>query len=130
MGAGTTEQALASIGDEGLFERLATAILRNASPLYESLAHTGVNAAGKTIKSPLDGICFVYGSDPRHLIAVHHTTTARDGLEGKWLHDRARRLLEARRFERSVANRSPAVGGAHRQSPLGIFYRGLLEQRR
>ena len=87
MSAGTTEQALASIRDEGLFERLATAILRKSSPLYESLTHTGVNLAGKTIKAPLDGICFVSGAKPRHLIAVHHTTTAREGLEAKWLHD-------------------------------------------
>ncbi len=70
-----------------LFERLATAILRKSSSLYDSLAHTGVNAAGSTVKAPLDGICFVGGSSPRHLIAVHHTTAARDGLESKWLHD-------------------------------------------
>jgi hypothetical protein len=87
MNAQTTEQALASITDEGLFERLATAILRKSSALYDSLVHTGINVAGKTVKAPLDGICFVTGSKPRHLIAVHHTITAREGLEKKWLHD-------------------------------------------
>lgn len=83
----TTLQALAAITDEGLFERLATAILRDANPTYRPLVHTGVNVAGKTVKSPLDGICFVPNSDPPHLIAVHHTITARDDLEKKWLHD-------------------------------------------
>jgi hypothetical protein len=64
MSAANTEQALAAITDEGLFERLATAILREANPNYYSLAHPGVNVAGKTVKSPLDGICFVKGADP------------------------------------------------------------------
>jgi hypothetical protein len=82
-----TVQALAAITDEGLFERLAMAILREANSTYRSLVHPGVNIAGKTVKSPLDGICFVQGADPPHMIAVHHTITARDDLEKKWLHD-------------------------------------------
>jgi hypothetical protein len=87
MSAEKTSQALAAITDEGLFELLATAILREANPSYRSLVHPGVNVVGKTVKSPLDGICFVQGADPPHMIAVHHTTTARDDLEKKWLHD-------------------------------------------
>ncbi len=82
-----TAKALAAITDAGLFERLATAILREANPTYRSLIHTGVNIEGKTVKSPLDGICFVQGADPPHMIAVHHTSTSRDDLEKKWLHD-------------------------------------------
>lgn len=82
-----TPEALAAITDEGLFERLATAILREADPTYGSLAHPGVNVAGKTVKSPLDGICFVRGADPPHMIAVHHTITTRNDLAKKWLHD-------------------------------------------
>lgn len=87
MSADKTAQALAAITDEGLFERLATAILREANPIYRPLAHPGVNVAGKTVKSPLDGICFVQGLRSPHMIAVHHTITARDDLEKKWLHD-------------------------------------------
>lgn len=64
-----------------------TAILREADPTYRSLTHTGVNSMGKTVKSPIDGICFVKGADPPHMIAVHHTITARNDLEKKWLHD-------------------------------------------
>lgn len=87
MNTSKTDQVLAAFTDEGLFERLATAILREADPRYRSLAHPGVNAAGKTVKSPLDGICYVPGADPPHMIAVHHTITKRDDLEKKWLHD-------------------------------------------
>src|SRR5690349_2608062 len=87
MSAEKTAQALAAITDEGLFELLATAILRGANSTYGSLVHTGVNVEGKTVKSPLDGICFVQGAVPPHMNAVHHTITARGKLENKWLHD-------------------------------------------
>lgn len=87
MNTTRTIQALASITDEGLFEHLATTILREASPLYESLVQTGVNSKGKTVKAPLDGICFVPGVRRPHLIAVHHTTAARNDLKRKWLYD-------------------------------------------
>lgn len=87
MNANRTIQALAFITDEGLFERLATTILREADPLYKPLIQTGVNVGGRTVRAPLDGICFVPGAEPPHLIAVHHTTTARNNLKRKWLHD-------------------------------------------
>ena len=87
MDVNRTIQALASITDEGLFERLATTILREADPLYASLVQTGVNKDGRTVKAPSDGICFVTGANPPHLIAVHHTITARNNLKRKWLHD-------------------------------------------
>jgi len=87
MSAQTTAQALAAITDEGLFERLATAILREAEPIYRSLAHPGVNVAGKTVKAPFDAISFVQGADPPHMIVVHHTITSGGDLGKKWLHD-------------------------------------------
>ena len=87
MDVNATISALSSITDQGLFERLAMTILRVADPLYQSLVHTGVNAEGKTIAEPLDGICFVPGANPPQLIAVHHTTSARRNLNTKWLHD-------------------------------------------
>jgi hypothetical protein len=83
----TTAAALSKITDSGLFERLATDILREAEPNCRYLAHTGVNVAGKTIKAPVDCICFVPEEDPLHLIVVHHTIGAKDGLHKKWLHD-------------------------------------------
>jgi hypothetical protein len=77
-----TNQALSEMTD-------AMAVLQIAEPLCATLSHPGVNADGKTRKAPLDGIGFVRGADPPHLVAVHHTTTAADGLENKWLHDPA-----------------------------------------
>lgn len=84
-----TSEALAAITDEGLFESLATAVLRRANPIYGSLVHTGVNKSGKTVKAPLDGLCFVQGAAPPHMIAFHHTITARKDLSKKWLLDPA-----------------------------------------
>lgn len=82
-----TAKALSAITDTGLFENLATTVLRYANPLYADLAHTGINAEGKTRKAPVDGVTFVKGASPRHMIAVHHTTSADRGLEKKWLFD-------------------------------------------
>lgn len=79
--------ALAAITDEGLFERIATAVLRLV-PDCEGIAHTGINADGKTRKSPVDGLRFI-GEGGSKLIIVHHTITASDGLERKWLLDPA-----------------------------------------
>ncbi|MDP1923696.1 MAG: hypothetical protein Q8N06_10430 [Hydrogenophaga sp.] len=84
-----TTQALAKMTDDGLFERIATAVLRVADPLCVGISHPGVNAAGKTRKSPIDGVGFVRDAEPPHMVAVHHTTTAANGLKMKWLHDPA-----------------------------------------
>jgi hypothetical protein len=84
-----TIRKLSEMTDEAAFERLATAILRDARLEYASLLHPGVNTEDKTVKSPVDGIGFVLGAKPRHMIAAHHTTCARDGLHKKWLHDPA-----------------------------------------
>ena len=81
----TTSQALDAINDSGLFEGIAAAVLRKSNPTYERLVHTGINASGKTIKSPLDGICFEADADPPHMIAFHHTTTSLKDLRTKWL---------------------------------------------
>ena len=80
-----TNQALAAITDEGLFERIVTAVLR-LIPEYEGIAHTGINADGKTRRSPVDGLRFT-GENGDRLILAHHTTTAADRLERKWLFD-------------------------------------------
>jgi hypothetical protein len=97
-----TAEALAAISDEGLFERLATAVLRAAKPeLYGNLTHPGINPDGRTIKGPLDGVSFVAGAHPRHLVAVHHTITTSDGLKAKWLRDP--QTIKPRKRSRSVA---------------------------
>lgn len=83
-----TLRALSEITDTGLFESLATAVLRRAKPeLYGNMTQPGVNAEGKTVKSPLDGVSFVPGADPPHMVAVHHTICLQKQLREKWLHD-------------------------------------------
>ena len=89
MGNIETARRLAAVTDQGMFERLATAVLREADSKYQLLVHPGVNVDGKTVKAPVDGIMFVPGAIPPHMIAVHHTTCKRDDLEKKWLHDPA-----------------------------------------
>jgi hypothetical protein len=81
MEAKDTIRKLSQMTDEADFERLATAILREAKPEYASLLHPGVNPAGKTIRAPVDGISFVTGAQPPHMIAAHHTTCARGDLQ-------------------------------------------------
>ena len=97
----TAAQALAAITDEGLFERIATAVLRKASPLYSALLHHGVNAAGKTVKAPLDASCTVPGSVPPHMVVAQHTTAAKDDLRKKWLHDPS--LVKPRKGKKPTA---------------------------
>lgn len=89
MAQENTVRKLADMTDEGAFERLATAILRQSDSQFSSLSHPGVNADGKTVKSPVDCIAFAPGASPPHLIAVHHTICAARDLEKKWLHDPA-----------------------------------------
>ncbi|WP_217590664.1 hypothetical protein [Burkholderia sp. GbtcB21] len=89
MGQEDTVRKLADMTDEGAFERLATAVLRCSDSQLHSLSHPGVNADGKTVKSPVDGITFVLGNDPPQMVAVHHTICAAKDLEKKWLHDPA-----------------------------------------
>ena len=64
MAQESTSRKLADMTDAGLFECLATAILRISDDRCCSLNHPGVNANGKTVKSPVDGITFVPGSAP------------------------------------------------------------------
>lgn len=76
---------LAEITDEGRFETLAAAVLRQANPTYRHLIETGTNATGKTVPSPVDGLMLIPGSAPPHFVAFHHTTTAKNKIAEKWL---------------------------------------------
>lgn len=87
MNSGDTVRKLSEMTDDAAFERLATAVLREAEPGYGKLVHTGVNINGKTVRAPVDGIAFVSGANPPHMIIVHHTTCARLSLRNKWLHN-------------------------------------------
>jgi hypothetical protein len=100
-----TELALAEMTDEGLFERVATAALRVGNAPYVSLAHPGVNAKGMTRKSPVDGVTFIPGSDPPHM--VHHTIASAASLRTKWLHDPARPLKSKRKTRSGTKATAP-----------------------
>ncbi|MCF4555049.1 hypothetical protein L1Z56_17215 [Acinetobacter baumannii] len=83
-----TNIALANITDAGLFERLASDVLRVAEPeIYKSISHQGMNPQGKTIKAPLDNVGWSYVNGENRVVAVAHTTTSRNDLETKWLRD-------------------------------------------
>lgn len=82
-----TAEELEKITDRAKFELLVTSVLRKDNRDYAAIIHTGINAHGETIRSPLDGFCRVPGSVPPRFILVEHTTTDRDGLEKKWLYD-------------------------------------------
>lgn len=81
----TTALALENLTDRSRFELLATSVLRAAVPKYAGIVHTGLNAKGETIVSPVDGIHRVVGSSPPEWVIVQHTTTDRVGLGSKWL---------------------------------------------
>lgn len=85
MATSRTAAAVAQMTDQGDFESLAAAVLREAEPRYRAHIHTGINASGKTIRDPLDGIGYLTEAEPLHLIAFHHTTAARSKLRSKWL---------------------------------------------
>jgi hypothetical protein len=81
----TTASALESETDRSRFEHLATSVLRKADSKYAAIIHTGVNAQGETIVSPVDGLHLIPYSNPPHYVFVQHTTTDRPRLRGKWL---------------------------------------------
>lgn len=82
-----TLRALSELTDEGVFERLATAVLREADPLCASVCHLGITLDGKTKKAPLDGVAIVREGELQRLVAIHHTTTALGSLKAKWLYE-------------------------------------------
>ena len=73
--------------DAGLFERLATSVLREADSRTRRVVHSGVNIEGRTVNSPVDGITFLENANAPHMIALHHTTCKREDLRRKWLND-------------------------------------------
>ncbi|MEH2005204.1 ATP-binding protein [Nostoc sp.] len=82
-----TAERLEAINTPGKFELLVTSILRKDNKDYKAIVHTGINAQGDTIKSPVDGFCRVPGSIPPRYLLIAHTITKRDDLEKKWLHN-------------------------------------------
>jgi len=83
-----TTQALAEITDAGLFEKIATSVLRYAEPeIYGNVSHQGVNPQGKTVKAPLDNVGWHHTEVDETIVCIAHTTTSKSDLEKKWLRD-------------------------------------------
>ena len=82
-----TAERLEALTDRSKFELLATSVLHKDNRDYSAILHSGVNAHGESIKSPVDGFCQVPGSISPQFLLVEHTTTDKRGLEKKWLHD-------------------------------------------
>ena len=80
-----TRNKLGKIASPDAFEALATAVLREAEPLYASIIHVGTNSDGRAIRSPVDGIAIYRAEGNRRLLMAQHTITARKDLKGKWL---------------------------------------------
>jgi hypothetical protein len=75
----TTAEALKSITDPGKFESLMNSILSSSNRDYASIIETGLNAKGKTVKSPLDGFCKVpYSKPPKYIQILHNTFEKKD----------------------------------------------------
>lgn len=104
-----TRRQLDRITDEGLFERLATAMLREIDPRCRHLVHVGVNAAGKTVKSPSDGIAYIPEGCSQRMVAVHHTTCRRENLQRKWLSESNGDLPKTLRLFHTQRNRIPGL---------------------
>jgi hypothetical protein len=81
----STATALEALTDAGVFELLATAVIRALSSDYSTAVHLGVSAQGKPVKSPVDAIAEVPSASPRHVIAIQHTTVEKSELRRKWL---------------------------------------------
>ena len=84
----TTAEKLEGMTDRGQFELLATSVLRKVDPDCARLIHVGINAAGETIASPVDGLCKVPDVKPSRWLYVAHTTTDAKHLKDKWLSKR------------------------------------------
>jgi hypothetical protein len=76
--------ALDGITDSGEFELIATAVLRRVRPELAAVIHTGINAQGRPIPSPVDGIG-VLPDAPGHFAMLQHTTCSAGELRRKWL---------------------------------------------
>ena len=83
----TTAEAIEGITDAGMFEILATGVLRITDDDCRLLEHMGVNAAGKTVANPIDSFCRVPGTNPPRFVMAAFTTDKVESLERKWLFD-------------------------------------------
>lgn len=128
-----TAEALESMTDPGKFETLATSVLRELHPACKTLAHLGVNAAGKTIPNPIDGFCRVPGSSPPQYVIAAFTTVSAEQLERKWLLDAAlsgRGTKMAGRTDGDLIKAAKEAAGIRKSEPTDEFIAYLCTNQR
>lgn len=79
-----TAGKIEEITDPALFERLASAVLRRKFPVLENLIESGTNAAGKSVKDPLDAFAQIQKNEYAY---IAYTTDK--NLKRKWLNNPA-----------------------------------------
>ena len=110
MNVNNTRHRMSQITDPGHFEKLATAVLREADEHCRRFAHVGVNEEGRTVNSPVDGIVYTSIDGRRHLLAVHHTTCRLRDLKRKWLTDPGSDLCKTEREVKAQRKTHPELG--------------------
>ena len=98
-----TAEKLERISDVGVFETLATQVLRGIDKDCAALLHLGLNATGKPIPGPIDGFGRVPGPAPGKYVTAAFTTMSLAKLEQKWLgskHARKASTLSVRQKKR------------------------------
>lgn len=80
---GTLEKLAAM--DESDFETLVARYLRQRDPQLKGLIQTGINAGGKSIKCPVDGVLYVPGETPVLVYVAATVFEMGGGLRRKWL---------------------------------------------
>ena len=110
MNVNNTRHRMSQITDPGHFEKLASAVLREADDHCRRLAHVGVNEEGKTVNAPVDGIVYTSIEGRRHLLAVHHTTCRLQDLMRKWLSDPDSDVLKTKGEVTAQRKTNPELG--------------------
>ena len=106
--------------DAGEFERLATAVLRQADRAYAPLMHSGVNANGRPVPAPVDGFSLTSSRSTDQVLAAH-TTMALSSLARKWLDPQEGDIATAAATARRMgAEGARLVLTSNREPPLEL----------
>ncbi len=86
---------------------MAMSILRCADNDCSAAIHTGINAQGETIRSPVDGFCLVPGIKPDRFLFLQFTTIERAKLRTKWLNNDNGDLIKAYNLAHEIREKNP-----------------------
>ncbi|MBN1182381.1 MAG: hypothetical protein JXB49_08855 [Bacteroidales bacterium] len=107
----TTAQAIENIKDAGMFEILATRVLRIIDKDCQQIEHLGVNADGKTRGNPIDCFCQVPETNPPRFVIAEFNTEDNKTLKAKWLRNNDNSkdgdLIKASRRAKEILKTNP-----------------------